>query len=168
MKHFIALIAFALGVKSLYAQHLSYLGIPIDKNIEVFSNCLIEKGFMFIDDKKNSYSFVGTVLNDTVFTIVDYSYKSKTVYRVCQIRSIKSRLLRDAYHSSMKKLYLKKYGDNVSEKSGDDLLIITEKGEEIGYIGFQQFDHNDRYSLTITFSDDKNNELNDKEKIGDL
>lgn len=168
MKSLILFLVLFLGVNSGYSQHLSYLGIPIDNSIEVFSDLLVQKGFKLIDDKTNSSCFVGIVLNDTVFTVVDYSYKSKTVYRVSQMRYTETEFERNTYLSSMKKLYSKKYGDNASTKYGENMLIISENDEEIGYIGFRTFDHDDSYNVTITFSDDKNYDLNDKEKISDL
>lgn len=164
--YFILVLLF--GINNVQAQHLTYLGIPIDGSMADFSQKLVEKGFKQVSNENNSCGFYGKVLNDSVITFVYCTYKTKTVYSVTQVKFSKSEFDSKMYLSSMKELYRKKYESNAFYTDFDNLLKIIENGETIGYLGFSLSQNGNLFFVNIIFNDNKNLELNDKEKISDL
>ena len=85
-KHKILLIFFLMPL-SVNAQHLSFLGIPLDGNIEAFSAKLKAKGYVFNNSSKTARKgiryFDGKFMDKDVDVYIEYDkYNNNTVYSV--------------------------------------------------------------------------------------
>ena len=69
---------------SVFSQiHMKFMGIPIDGNVNLFCQKLMDKGFAIEkSDLTNAYCFIGKFYGENANIQVDYTYDTHTVYSV--------------------------------------------------------------------------------------
>lgn len=119
------------------AEHLSFMGIPINGTVTQFQNKLLSKGCVL--DKAISQSlnvgcraFKGKFVGDKVDIYVYYNETTKNVYRVKAVVSGVSENLADQEYEKIKRMLLTKYGSDFctygtqADKEAFSVLVASE------------------------------------------
>ncbi len=183
MKKLILLaVVLLLGLSSVSAQqHLKFMGIPIDGNIEAFTAKLKAKGLTIDPNNKNNKDasrwFNGTFFDYDAWFIVDYARKTKNVYQVmAKICSGEERKtcenVKNQIADVIKSKYIYRYEVSKS-MNGDDIdvyYIYDEQSNYIGeiYLGIHKLDWEIGYHLCVAYKDDVNYKKNKEQKNKDI
>lgn len=165
MKHWLLFVLILAGVGSASAQqHLKFMGVPIDGNIESFSAKLKAKGLTLDPDNKTNKNpsrwFEGTFFEHRAWFCVDYSQKTKNVYQVfvklgwSDDRKV-SENIKKQVEQIVKEKYIYEYKDGKA-MNGDDLaeyFIKDENGNTIGEIYMGVHWDAGQYYFRITYLD---------------
>ena len=168
------------------AQHLKFMGIPLNGTITQFQNKLQAKGVKY--DKKISQmspsgvrAFKGTFAGEKADIYVYYDPSSKVVYRAKAVICYPTALICDNHYDEIKSLLSSKYPDAYTESGYQDghesySYIVSEEGNSglrniLGLIGIyisegDILDIYDRY-LHIDYTDYLNSMKNDDSKMKD-
>ena len=180
MKRALMIILAVLMTVSVNSQHLKFMGIPIDGNINRFSAKMSAKGFSI--SPINRYTGPGQrVMRGTFFDQpaeiwINYNISTKIVYSVrVQFFSEDSDVC-GSFMKEIKKVIEDKYmflPDTGKTKGGDDIDIYHIFNEEmilVGdiYIGISQATDYFGYHLNLTYEDLENKEKNDTKKNNDI
>ncbi len=173
-------LALLLGLASTSAQqHLKFMGIPIDGNIENFTAKLKAKGLTIHPDNKTLTepvrAFKGVFFDHEATIWAHYTRKNRTVYRVtvriCKnsskevCKNVKEQI-EDVIQSKYQTEY--KEGESMGGDKLDMYNIFNNDDECLGqiYLGIYSNNLFDGYYLIITYEDMVNNlkEIESKEE----
>lgn len=172
------------------AQHLKFMGIPIDGTINNFQTKLSQKGFSISSYNKSApigvRQFVGNFTNKKAQIVVFYNAKTKIVYKVRVAFEEDFDENSDAKNSFnyYKELLTQKYGEyslnsDMSEETAKEdsysLLVIQQPIEEdpqlLGIINLSIQEYSFiglKYNIWIDYDDCKNGAYNENEISNDL
>ena len=159
---FILLVCIAILAK---ADHMSFMGIPIDGSITSFQSQLSSKGFKFIQKSEEGRLYKGKFFGETVSVFVYYDNKNKTVNSVLVIfpedHLVPCRTLYDRLSRSLAEKYLL-----VEEKTNKGYLNPVELRESsfayksqdqiLGLITLSEDNKYNDYWCTIMYYDNEN------------
>lgn len=168
-----------------HAQHLKFMGIPINGNIDVFQTKLAQKGVKISNLSKTApvgvRIFEGYFTNEKADIIVFYNIKTKNVYH-CRVAFDKvfetidkAQSYFDYYKEKLNEKYVGLTSDMIDETKSDShysIMVIQPPVREgstvLGFIelNIKEFDY--QYSLWIDYIDIQNNEKNEKQSTNDL
>lgn len=182
MKKLIAILLLVLPL-SMSAQHLKFMGIPLNGTITTFTTKLKAKGFKISPHNKDLVAcrgFVGTFYNKEADVYVYYDDKSKGVYRAKAVidNDDESRItsLMSELEVSLKKKYdTFSYPGTQDNHDSYRIPIFNDKADKLlGYIDlyisvYKAFEWSDpSYSLHIDYIDYLNEESAQQSKEADL
>lgn len=172
-----------------HAQHLKFMGVPINGTINNFQKKLQYKGFSISKYNKGLSAgvrdFDGYFANKKASVIVFYNTRTKTVYK-CRVAfdSYESESSAIPDYSYFKELLSDKYN---SHSLNSDMVkdstrapysyswAVIQPPVEIGSlllgyieISIESYNNLLKYMIWIDYIDSTNNELNDKDKMNDL
>lgn len=169
MKRIFSIVFFMVAVLcSSHAQHLEFMGIPIDGSIEAFDAKLKAKGFVKskrygnLDSHTSRYYDAKFIGKDAFLTVESWP-KRDLVFMISVSQYFKTA---DEVNAKLE-YYENKYKDQIVDKEirGTDYIRYELK---LGYItikytkvDFKKY----KYGLTIIFTDKKNFNALDKEDI---
>lgn len=184
MKRYILIIVSLLIVTlSVNAQHLNFLGIPLNTNIANFSAKLKSKGYIISPKNKIAGTGLrimkGRFFDQNAELWINYIPSTKIVYSVRVVFWYESREVCSTFMEEIEKVICDKYiytADEGKTKGGDDIdifYIFEEKGEEyiyIGdiYIGISNASSYYGYELNLTYEDRINRNKNERSKSDDI
>ncbi len=187
MKKILLLFYLLLITSICCAQHLKFMGIPIDGSINAFQTKLIRKGFRISDRSKYSpigvRSFEGYFTNKKVEIVVFYNAKTKDVYqcRVALDNVYKTMSEVQSDFDYYKNLLSRKYDgltsdmiDDLKEDNRFSIAVVQQPIREgaplLGFIelSIQELDYGLGYSLWIDYEDTKNSSYNEQQNTNDL
>lgn len=170
-----------------YAQHLNFMGIPINGNINSFQTKIAQKGIKVSNRSKTAPAgvriFEGYFANEKAEVIVFYNVKTKNVHH-CRVAfdkvfetidEVQTKL--DYYKEILNQKYDGLTSDMIDEfKSNINYSIavvqppIIEDAPLLGFIelSIQELDYNLGYSLWIDYIDSENSTNNEEQKTNDL
>lgn len=179
------LIFIVLMSVSMYGQHLKFMGVPIDGNINTFAAKMAAKGFSV--SPRNKYAGVGIRLmrgrffDQNVELWISYTPETKTVYRVRVEFWNENKDVCESYMKEIESVIKDKYiymYDESKTKGGDDIDVYTickitdPEMIILGdiYIGISDADEftGYGYDLNLTYEDEINTDKNDSRKIDDI
>lgn len=183
MKKVLMLIFIVLMSVSMYGQHLKFMGVPIDGNINTFAAKMAAKGFSV--SPRNKYAGVGIRLMRGIFfdqnveLWISYTPETKTVYRVRVEFWNENKDVCESYMKEIESVIKDKYiyvYDESKTKGGDDIDVYTiypDVGSlSLGdiYIGIHDASslYGYGYNLNLTYEDEINTDKNDSRKIDDI
>jgi hypothetical protein len=180
----LCLVAFCCPVE---AQHLKFMGIPLNGTITQFQQKLSAKGVKY--DKAASQqlpsgvrAYHGSFAGEKANIYVYYDPKSKVIYRAKAVISYPTEAICDSHYNEFKSLLSSKYPDAYTESGYQDehetyLFVVSQNGigelrDIHGSIGIYVskdniFDYYER-SLHIDYTDYLNSIDNDNSKMKDL
>ena len=180
----LCLVAFCCPVQ---AQHLKFMGIPLDGSITQFQQKLDAKGVKY--DKSLSKSlevgtrvFSGSFVGGKAHIFVYYNPSTKIVYRAKAVIINTSESICDNKYTEVKSLLSSKYIDAyeeagyqnghesymfvVSQDSGNDLRDLV---GTIGlYVSESDYVYPKEYYIHVDYTDYQNSIKNDKSMMEDL
>lgn len=157
-------------------EHMKFMGIPIDGDIEEFSAKLMEKEFTLKDDENNIFAeqagiryFDGCFFNTFPKNIiVGYDKRNDNcVWNVCIEFNVSSKVYNDKLFAELKKSLKEKYGtEKQVVKNGYKACSFETK---VGAVMLSSFDSGDGYcDVTLIYSDKANFMRYDNSKKNDL
>lgn len=176
------MIIFAiLMTVTVYSQHLKFMGVPIDGNINSFAAKMTAKGFTI--SPRNKYTgpgvrvMRGTFFDQSADIWISYNTSTKNVYSVRVQFYSGDRDVCESFMKDIKDIIESKYtciSDTGKTNAGDDVdiyFIVNEEKTLLGYIyiGIDDADSMDiGYNLNLTYQDWKNTEKNESSRSNDI
>lgn len=159
------------------AEHLAFMGIPIDGNRMAFHYKLSDKGFKFMEDSGKSRYYSGVFNGENVHLIVPYIPSSKKVYAVWVIYENGSkRDISNQFQELRKNLELK-YGKRIIQSVSNDFISknsaiiykVVNDNNPIGEIAIDMTNEGDGiYGLALMYNDAENDAAAKQANIYDL
>lgn len=187
MKKYILVSCMLLITMVTYAQHLKFMGIPINGNINAFQTRIAQKGIKVSYRNKTAPAgvriFEGYFSNEKADIIVFYNVKTKNIYQ-CRVAFEKvfetidaAQTKYDYYKVQLNQKYDGLTSDMIDEMKSDtsfSIAVIQPPVREgallLGYIELciRELGYNLGYSLWIDYIDRKNSTNNEEENTNDL
>lgn len=180
MKKFLTILLLMIAL-SANAQHLTFSGIPIDGNINAFSQKLAAKGYRV--SKKNASLnfpntrlFEGNYMGQKVELYVSYVKTSKIVYEVKVVYGDTQKSFCDNFIEKIKASIETKYNGRFEKENsqmigGESAIvhyIYNPLDVYLGYITTSVCYHNFTYNSFIIYWDKKNGLTNNNEELDDI
>lgn len=173
----VALFFFVIMLSlTINAQHLKFMGIPIDGNINTFASKLASKGFSVSQKNKNAgvglRILKGRFYDRTVELWIEYTPSTKTVYCVQVLFDHDSKTSCESLMKEIKNSIQNKYLNEEEEgktKGGHDITIYhvyENKNYDTYYLGdiytgiSRDESYYSEYNLRLTYEDGKNRDKN--------
>ena len=175
------MILFAmLMTVNVYSQHMKFMGVPIDGNINSFASKMAAKGFTI--SPRNRYTGPGIRVMRGVFfdqsadIWISYNTTTKIVYSVLVQFYSDDKSVCESFMKEIKGVIEDKYmyiPETGKTKSGNDIdiyLIVNDDKIYLGqiYIGISEETEYFGYHLNLTYEDFKNSERNNSKKNNDI
>ena len=173
---------FCLGLNA-QKEHMKFMGIDMNCDINTFKDKLIQKGFQYEDvlkgEKETSIILVGTFSDERARLFIDYDEDSKLVYRVkVSILCLDKKMAENKYQY-FKTGFSSKYAEHYCKESKDNgdinysVLVLDKNKEPYGGIVMKInenlfSEYPDVVILLITYFDLKNEDLYNNKKYEDL
>lgn len=168
-----------------HAQHLKFMGIPINGNIDVFQTKLAQKGIKVSELNKTApvgvRVFKGYFTNEKANIVVFYNIKTKNVYK-CRVAfdkvyetidNVRSDF--DYYKEKLNQKYVGLTSDMIDEHNDDNsysIMVIQPPvrvgATVLGVIGLEIRENDYDYSLWIDYTDIQNSTNNEEQSTNDL
>jgi hypothetical protein len=171
----IALVICVLCSISAYAEHLSFLGIPLDGTIENFDKQIKNKGFVSSVDfsslnTNNQKWYDGKFANQDVVVLISSTYKSNKVYSAAVTLFCDSDSDMYTNFTSWKDRVSRKYNVTPIQKDSELYYYVEDKGMIV-----LRYDYDPdqplldfQYQVQLLYMDLENNNLADKEAMDDF
>lgn len=127
----LALFVAFMAAVAVHAQHLDFMGVPIDGSLEQFGKAVQAKGFVLTDDVEGDPKkwYEGTFEGEEVTLVVYPTPVSGTVYGVMAVVAVKRKDVESAkaIFEKFNKIVVERYGDNREEydESRDEIHLQT-------------------------------------------
>ena len=178
VKYFLFFIFLNLTL-SVWADHMSFMGIPINGPISTFQTGLINKGFKFLQKDEDGRMYKGKFYGESVELYVSYDQKIKSVYSVLvifpEMHLTTARAFYDRLFSSMSEKYKFDQEDKHTQYAlgGNELRssyfkYINQQEEIIGIIELSEDSKYNDYWCTLGYYDLDNLNKRTKSKNDDL
>lgn len=176
----LCLVAYCCPVQ---AQHLKFMGIPLNGTITQFQQKLTAKGVKYEKHASEILSagtraFTGTFTGENASFLVSYDPSTKIVYRATAIMGYSSASVCDIKFEKMKSMLSSKYPDAITVTDFENghekyrFTIYDSKQKPLGviqlFIGSNVHAYPQEYELYIDYTDYENYEKNDNSKMRDL
>lgn len=169
------------------AQHLRFMGIPIDESVNTFQTKLTQKGLRV--SNRSKYSPIGVRIFEGYFTnkkveiVVFYNVRTKKVYK-CRVvfdnvfetmSEVQSEF--DHYKDLLSQKYNGLTSDMIDDLQNDNSFSIAviqqpirEESPLLGLVvlSIQELDYGLGYSLWIDYEDAENSLYNEQQNTNDL
>lgn len=178
------LLCFALCIN---AQHMKFMGIPLNGSITLFQQKLAEKGIVYDKTSSDELSagvrmFHGRFSGYDADIFVYYTPKTKNVYRAKVVIEKSSEDIMKSTAAKLVSLLMDKYGGNISydddgcasyeyysmKKIPDLENMYLEIGHIYLYKAVQDSYRGKLYFIHIDYGDTANEELNESANADDL
>ena len=180
MKKILMILFAMLMTVNVYSQHMKFMGVPIDGNINSFAAKMAAKGFTI--SPRNRYTGSGIRVMRGIFfdqsadIWISYNTTTKIVYSVLVQFYSDDRSVCESFMKEIKGVIEDKYmyiPETGKTKSGNDIdiyLIVNDDKIYLGqiYIGISEETEYFGYHLNLTYEDFKNSERNNSKKNNDI
>ena len=180
-------ISFLLFLTTICAfaqnEHVKFMGIPLNGNIQQFHQKLVAKGCRH-DAKvssmisKGTRAFKGTFAGKDADIYVYYDETSKIVYRAKAVITCNGNSIRDMQFNDFKGLLDTKYGTLFTQKDTQDgydsysYPVFAEQSEQmIGSVGIYVSENEygyHEYSIHIDYYDNANLQKHERKRLDDI
>lgn len=187
MKKVLLFFPLLLIASICYAQHLQFMEIPINGNVNTFQTKLTKKGLKVSSRSKFSpigvRNFDGYFTNKKANIIIFYNVKTKEVYK-CRVvfdtvfetmSEVQSEF--NHYKDLLSQKYVGLTSDMIDDQKEDNsfsIAVIQQPIREgslmLGFIvlSIQESDYGSGYQLWIDYEDAKNSFYNEQQNTNDL
>ena len=174
---------FCLGM-SAQGEHVKFMGIDMNCDINTFNEKLTQKGFQYTqelkDPEEESLAFEGNFSGEKASVFVYYDKDSKLVYKVSVgIICLNNQIAEDKYQHFKKGLSVKYnehyFKEDTTIEKGKTFTVLLLDKEKKSYGGINMYilsnfsqEFPDASILTLGYIDSANLDLHDKKEYEDL